>query len=125
MQRIVERTLHLAIEACMDIADHIVADRRLRVPETGAETFEVLGEAKMLPLGLAEALAKMVGFRNILVHDYAKLDPVIVLRVLGTDLQDLMRFRDAILQLENDFRNTFSFCSSFSMQQILVVLDAL
>jgi uncharacterized protein YutE (UPF0331/DUF86 family) len=36
-QRIVERTLHLVVETCMDIADHIVADRRLRVPETGAE----------------------------------------------------------------------------------------
>ena len=48
-QRIVERTLHLAIETCMDVADHLVADRRLKVPETGAATFESLGEAKMLP----------------------------------------------------------------------------
>lgn len=98
-QRIIERTLHLAIEACMDVADHLVADRRLRVPATGAETFEVLGEAKILPLVLSEALARIVGFRNILVHDYAKLDPVIVLRILGTDLQDLDRFRDTVLQL--------------------------
>ncbi len=37
-QRIVERTLHLTIETCMDIADHIVADRKLRVPDTGAAT---------------------------------------------------------------------------------------
>jgi len=37
-QRIVERTLHLAIEACMDIADHIVADRWLPVPDTAAAT---------------------------------------------------------------------------------------
>ena len=98
-QRIVERTLHLAIESCMDVADHIVADRRLRVPATGTETFDVLGEAGMLPLVLSEALAKMVGFRNILLHDYARLDPEIVLRVLGGDLQDLERFRRAVLQL--------------------------
>ncbi len=83
----------------MDVADHIVADRRLRIPATGAETFEVLGEAKILSLVLSEALAKMVGFRNILVHDYARLDPVIVLRILGTDLQDLERFRSEVLQL--------------------------
>jgi uncharacterized protein YutE (UPF0331/DUF86 family) len=98
-QRIVERTLHLAIEACMDVADHIVADRRLRVPETGAETFEVLGEAEILPIALAEALSRMVGFRNILVHDYARIDPAIVLRVLGTDVQDLERFRSAVILL--------------------------
>ena len=98
-QRIVERTLHLAIEACMDVADHIVADRRLRVPETGAATFESLGEADMLPRELAASLARTVGFRNILVHDYARLDPAIVVRVLRTDLSDLERFREAVLAL--------------------------
>src|SRR6516225_1503119 len=66
-QRAIERTLHLAIETCMDVADHIVADRRLRVPETGAESFEILAEAQLLPPDLGDALAKMVGFRNILV----------------------------------------------------------
>jgi len=98
-QRIVERTLHLAIEACMDVADHIVADRRLRVPETGAATFESLGEADLLPRELAARLARMVGFRNILVHDYARLDPAIVVRVLRTDLSDLERFCEAVLAL--------------------------
>ena len=95
-QRIVERTLHLAIETCMDVADHVVADRRLRVPETGAESFEILAEAGLLPTTLGTALALMVGFRNILVHDYTRLDPAIVIRVLRTDVNDLGRFRDAV-----------------------------
>ena len=95
-QRIVERTLHLAIETCMDVADHVVADRRLRVPETGAESFEILAEANLLPRELGASLASMVGFRNILVHDYTRLDPTIVMRVLRTDLDDLSRFRDAV-----------------------------
>ena len=95
-QRIVERTLHLAIETTMDVADHIVADRRLRVPETGAESFEILAEAQLLPPELGEALASMVGFRNILVHDYTRLDPTIVVRVLRGGLHDIERFRDAV-----------------------------
>lgn len=95
-QRVVERTLHLAIETCMDVADHIVADRRLRVPETGAESFEILAEAQLVSRELGGALALMVGFRNILVHDYARLDSSIVLRVLREDLRDLERFRDAV-----------------------------
>ena len=98
-QRIVERTLHLAIETCMDLADHLVADRRLRIPETGAESFEILAGADLLPRALGAALASMVGFRNILVHDYTRLDPVIVTRVLRTDLSDLERFRDAMRAL--------------------------
>ena len=95
-QRIVERTLHLSIETCMDLADHVVADRKLRVPDTGAEAFEILAEAQVLPQELGRSLATMVGFRNILVHDYTKLDPAVVLRVLGHDVQDLVRFRDVL-----------------------------
>ncbi len=95
-QRIVEPTLHLAIETCMDVADHIVADRRLRVPETGAESFEVLAEAQVISRELGAALALMVGFRNILVHDYVRLDASVVVRVLREDLGDLERFRDRV-----------------------------
>jgi len=98
-QRIVERTLHLAIELCLDLADHVVADRRLRVPESGADAFRVLSEGSLLPDDLGRALGQMVGFRNILVHDYARLDPAIVLKVLRTDVQDLRRFRDFVVQL--------------------------
>jgi uncharacterized protein YutE (UPF0331/DUF86 family) len=98
-QRIIERTLHLTIEACMDVADHIVADRNLRVPDTGAATFEILAEAGVIEPDLGRALARMVGFRNILVHDYARLDPAIVLRVVRTDISDIRRFRDAIVRV--------------------------
>jgi uncharacterized protein YutE (UPF0331/DUF86 family) len=98
-QRIVDRTLHLAIETCMDLADHIVSDRRLRVPETGAESFEILAEAGLLPASLGAALASMVGFRNILVHDYTRIDPSVVVRVLDHDLADVERFRNAIAAL--------------------------
>jgi uncharacterized protein YutE (UPF0331/DUF86 family) len=98
-QRIVDRTLHLMIETCMDIADHVVADRRLRVPDTGAATFDILGDADVLPRDLATSLARMVGFRNILVHDYARLDPAIVIRALTTNLDDVRRFREVILAL--------------------------
>src|SRR5262249_25667401 len=99
IQRIVERTLHLTIEACMDIADHIVADRRLPVPETAAATFALLAEAGLLEPELGRALARMVGFRNILVHDSARLDPGMLLRVLKVDLADIDRFRAAVLRL--------------------------
>jgi uncharacterized protein YutE (UPF0331/DUF86 family) len=97
-QRIVERTLHLVIEASMDIADHLVADRRLPVPETAAGAFIALADAGLLEPELARALGRMVAFRNILVHDYARLDPQIVLRVLESDLRDVERLRDAVLE---------------------------
>ncbi len=63
-QRIVERTLQMAIEVCADVADHIIADRKLRVPATYTEAFEILEEAGILTAAQREAVVRMSGFRN-------------------------------------------------------------
>ena len=96
-QRIVERTLQIAIETCLDVAEHVIADRRLRVPATYAEAFEILGEVGLLDPSLRDAMVRMAGFRNVLVHEYARIDPGIVVDVLCHRLHDFGRFRDAAL----------------------------
>lgn len=96
-QRIVERTLQIAIETCVDIASHVIADRRLRVPSTYAETFEVLGEAGLLDAPLRDAMVRMARFRNVLVHEYAGIDAEIVVGILNKRLDDLAGFRAAAL----------------------------
>ena len=98
-QRILERTFHLAIEVCMDLADHIIADRALPVPGTAAEAFLVLAREGIVNGDLANALARMVGFRNLLVHDYLRLDPRRVLELATTGVADVEQFRDRVLQL--------------------------
>ncbi len=96
-QRIVERTLQMAIEACVDIATHVIADRGLRVPATYAEPFEVLGEAGLLGPGMQEAMVRMAKFRNVIVHEYTRVDPGIVIRIRREHLDDLAQFRTAAL----------------------------
>ena len=98
-QRIVERTLHLAIETCLDLAEHLIADRRLRVPASHAEAFEILREAGLITDPLAASLMQMARFRNILVHDYARIDAERVVRILAADLGDLGGFKQAVLNL--------------------------
>ncbi len=92
-QRIVERTLQLAIEVCADVAAHVIADRALRAPSTYAEAFEILGEAGLLERDLRDVLVRMARFRNLLVHEYARIDPDLVVRVLRENLADFERFR--------------------------------
>lgn len=99
VQRIVERTLHLAIETCLDLAEHVIADRRLRVPTSHAEAFEILRDAGLVPDPLAGALAQMARFRNILVHDYARIDAERVVKILHEDLGDLAAFKQSVLDL--------------------------
>jgi uncharacterized protein YutE (UPF0331/DUF86 family) len=91
-QRIVERTLQMAIEVCADVANHVIADRGLRVPATYAEAFEVLAEASLLSAKDRDAMIRMMGFRNIVVHEYARVDAEIVVRILREHLADLAGF---------------------------------
>jgi uncharacterized protein YutE (UPF0331/DUF86 family) len=96
-QRVVERTLQMAVETCIDVANHVIADRKLRVPGTYAETFDVLAEAGMLDPALHRVMVRMCGFRNLIVHDYVRLDPAKVIRVLQEGLHDFEQFRTVAL----------------------------
>lgn len=97
VQRIVERTFQITIEVCVDIANHIIADRRYRVPLSYADTFKVLHEEGVLDLELSTAIERMSKFRNILVHHYDKVDESIVVDILHSHLDDFLRYRDAVL----------------------------
>ena len=97
-QRIVERTLQMAIEVCVDIVNHVIADRQFRVPATYAEAFEILGEAGLLAPAERDAMIRMTKFRNVIVHDYARVDPAIVVRILHEHLDDFRRFKTAVVE---------------------------
>lgn len=92
LKRYAERTLHLALEACFDIAFHIISDEGLREPATSREALDVLSEGSWLTNTTRERLSGMAGFRNVLVHDYATVDPAVVHGVITTRLQDLVDF---------------------------------
>jgi len=84
--------LQTAIEAMMDIAGHILARRRLPTPHEGADTFRQLGAAGLLPQERVQTYARMVRFRNLIVHMYQEVDAERVFEVLQNDLGDLRQF---------------------------------
>jgi uncharacterized protein YutE (UPF0331/DUF86 family) len=86
-----ERYLHLAFEACLDLANHWIADRSLPTPDANRDTFTVLERAGELPTELAERLRGWAGFRNILVHEYLRIDHAIAYRAIRDELGDLER----------------------------------
>jgi uncharacterized protein YutE (UPF0331/DUF86 family) len=97
-QRIVERTLQMAIEACLDVASHVLADRGLHAPTTYAETFEVLVQAGLMSDGLGRVMIEMTGFRNVVVHEYTRIDAEVVMRILRERLEDFRRFETEALR---------------------------
>lgn len=76
----------------MDLATHIISTEGYGVPSTAAESFRLLGERGTISKSLAERLVKMVGFRNISIHDYRKVDPAIVQSIITGRLGDLREF---------------------------------
>ncbi|HQI97398.1 MAG TPA: DUF86 domain-containing protein [Syntrophorhabdus sp.] len=69
-----ERYLQLSIKCLLDIGNHIISDRGYRKPDTYAEVFEILADEKILSKKLLRDLEGMAVFRNLLVHDYLRID---------------------------------------------------
>jgi uncharacterized protein YutE (UPF0331/DUF86 family) len=98
-QRIIDRTLQLMIELCMDIANHIISDKQLPVPTSYANAFETLQQAGLISRQLMEITTNMAKFRNILVHQYADVNATTVVSILHSHLVDFILFRDEIVEL--------------------------
>jgi len=94
--RFVEHTLQIAIQAALDVASHIVSDRRLGEPRTNRELFDLLHRDGWLDADLAGTLRNMAGFRNVLVHGYDDVDLRVVHDVLNVHLGDLTAFVEAV-----------------------------
>lgn len=95
-ERFVAHTLQLAIQAVLDAASHIVSDERLGEPRTSRDLIDFLGRDGWLSDAQVMALGPMVSFRNLLVHEYTKVDLTIVRDVIENRLDDLLAFVAAI-----------------------------
>lgn len=82
-----ERYLHLSIECVLDVGNHVISDRSCRKPETYGEIFEILAEEKIISKKLLLELKGLAAFRNILVHDYLKLDRKKIYEVIQNRLK--------------------------------------
>jgi uncharacterized protein YutE (UPF0331/DUF86 family) len=98
-RRYAERTLHLAIECCLDIGSHIIADNGWREPIDNKDIFTVLAENGLLGRDLLTRLQKMAQFSNLLVHDYAKIDPEIVYSIMQKNLSDIQEYIKTVERL--------------------------
>ena len=90
--------LQRACEAAIDLAMHLVRERRLGIPQESRDAFDLLLQAGLIEAGLAGRLKRMVGFRNVAVHDYRKLDLQIVQKIVTDHLDDFLEFTRTVLR---------------------------
>ncbi len=98
IRRFVERTLHIIIEACIDIAQHIISDEKMREPTSYRDTFVVLAENRILQQDDLQKFMTMASFRNLLVHYYERIDDLIVYGFLKKNLSDFDLYVDRIIE---------------------------
>jgi uncharacterized protein YutE (UPF0331/DUF86 family) len=97
-RRFVERTLHILIEACIDLAQHIISDEHFREPSTCRDTFSVLAEEKLIHLEDLPRFEQMAALRNLIVHYYERVDDAIVYGVFKRSLDDFDLFAERIVE---------------------------
>ena len=86
-----------ACEAALDLGQHVIRRERLGVPQSARDVFALLADAGWIPAALAEVLKRMVGFRNIAVHDYQALQLPITVAIITTHLDDFLAFTRAVI----------------------------
>lgn len=87
-----ERVLFLVAQASIDLGEMLIAYKKLRKPSNQGEIFEILQEQKLIPRALMEKLVKMAGFRNVIAHDYVRINYDRVFQVLHENLADIKEF---------------------------------
>jgi len=93
----VERYLQVSIECIVDVGTEIISSLQLTRPERYRDIPYILAEAEIIPRDFAETMASMIGFRNLLVHDYATINLELVHEFLQTKLDDFDVFAKHIL----------------------------
>jgi len=90
--------LQRACELSIDIANYIISRNNLEVPKTTRESFAILERHEIIDEILSDNLQKMVGFRNIAVHNYKKLSLEILSEIIRNNLNDFEIYGEKIIE---------------------------
>jgi len=97
-RRACERLLQISIECVIDVCGLLVSGLRLGLPAEEDDLIEKLEQAGLISSEMAKMLRTMKGFRNILVHEYGRIDNVLVFAMATRRLQDFDAFKTEILR---------------------------
>lgn len=86
-----------ACEAALDMGQHLIRREKLGVPQSARDVFALLAQGGWVDAALVDPLKRMVGFRNVAVHDYQSLQLPITVRIIEAHLDEFLRYSQAIL----------------------------
>ena len=90
--------LQRACETAIDLAMYVVSQRKLGVPQDSRDAFTLLQTAGILPAELAIRMQRMVGFRNVAIHEYTRPNLEVVHSIITKQLDDFRTFSSTIVK---------------------------
>jgi len=95
-----ERFVEKIVESSVDIAFLIIKQKKMKIPEDDTDAFNILHDNKILNKDLTDKLKKAKGMRNIIAHQYGKIDDEIIYNTINEELiNDIQEFIKAIEKL--------------------------
>ena len=91
-----ERYLQLGLQSMIDAIHLTIIDMDVEKPEDNYEAVSILFKKKIISDEMAEKITKMIGLRNILVHEYEEIDNQKIYEVLVQKISDLEEFENTI-----------------------------
>lgn len=92
--------LYLLADTSIVLAEMAIKKKNLRIPQSYAEAFDILGEGGVLDPGFAYSFARIAGFRNFLAHDYEKIEAAVI---CGKVIESLSDVREYVRQIQKSF----------------------
>lgn len=90
-----------ACEAALDMGQYLIRREKLGIPQSARDVFALLANAGWISTSLAEGLKRMVGFRNIAVHDYQAMQLPITVRIIEHHLDEFLEYSRLLLLRES------------------------
>ena len=97
-RRSCERLLQLCIETVLDVCRLFVSGLKLGLPSEENGIFDKLFKKRIISAGMMKTLAERKGFRNVLIHEYARVDDELVYEMATTRLVDFVDFKKEMLR---------------------------
>jgi uncharacterized protein YutE (UPF0331/DUF86 family) len=98
-QDAISANLQRLCQLTIDLANLTIRKKKLGLPKESADSFEILQKAELINKKMKDDLKGMVGFRNVMVHEYTKLDMELMVDVIENHLDNLKEFSQIIVLL--------------------------
>lgn len=91
-RRALEKTIELIADAVVDVAMIVISAKGLEKPKESCDSIAVLAKSGILSSALADKMKDFIRFRNLLVHQYAKVDEHREFETIRDNHEDIIKF---------------------------------